>query len=155
MDRPPGLSVRLKLTLSYAGFLLAAGAVMFVAAWFAGRDPQTFAFVLRVVPDKVVSAAGVLIPGNHSFLLRAFAPHRLSKTIAQLQGGQLSNSRSRNQPTTAQRPSSRRATRSSPDTAPSPTPEAINEDTDITTGRRYAAVLLPCPEGMGYRPATA
>lgn len=89
------------------------------------------------------------------WLLRAFAPHRLSKTIAQLQGGQLSNSRSRNQPTTAQRPSSRRATRSSPDTAPSPTPEAINEDTDITTGRRYAAVLLPCPEGMGYRPATA
>ena len=36
MDRKPGLSVRLKLTLSYAGFLMLAGLLMLVAAWFAG-----------------------------------------------------------------------------------------------------------------------
>ncbi|MEU6423344.1 sensor histidine kinase [Streptomyces spiralis] len=31
MDRPPGLSVRLKLTLSYAGFLMVAGALLLAA----------------------------------------------------------------------------------------------------------------------------
>jgi two-component system, OmpR family, sensor histidine kinase VanS len=72
--RAPGPSVRLKLTLSYAGFLLVAGALMFVAAWFAGRDPQSFEFVLRYVPDRLASAIGVVIPGNQSFLLRVFAP---------------------------------------------------------------------------------
>jgi len=68
------MSVRLRLTLSYAGFLLVAGALMFVAAWFAGHDPESFDFLLRYVPDRVISAIGVLIPGNSSFLLRAFAP---------------------------------------------------------------------------------
>jgi two-component system, OmpR family, sensor histidine kinase VanS len=68
------MSVRLRLTLSYAGFLLVAGALMFVAAWFAGHDPQSFDFVLHLVPDFVVSAIGGLVPGNRSFLLRAFAP---------------------------------------------------------------------------------
>src|SRR4051795_96491 len=33
VDRAPGLSVRLKLTLSYAGFLMLAGAVLLVATW--------------------------------------------------------------------------------------------------------------------------
>ena len=33
MDRAPGLSVRLKLTFSYAGLLTGAGAVMLAAAW--------------------------------------------------------------------------------------------------------------------------
>jgi two-component system sensor histidine kinase VanS len=33
MNRPPGLSVRLKLTLSYAGFLMIAGALMLAAVW--------------------------------------------------------------------------------------------------------------------------
>ncbi len=33
MDRAPGLSVRLKFTLSYAGFLMVAGAVLLAAAW--------------------------------------------------------------------------------------------------------------------------
>ena len=74
MDRPPGMSVRLRLTLSYAGFLLVAGALMFVAAWFAGRDPQRFDFVLRLVPDVVVRVIGGLVPGNQAFLLRTFAP---------------------------------------------------------------------------------
>jgi hypothetical protein len=31
----------------------------------------------------------------------------------------------------------------------------IDEDTDITADRRYAAVLLPDPEGIHFRPATA
>lgn len=45
MDRPPGLSVRLKLTLSYAGFLMLAGALMLAAVWV---------FVLRYIPDGVI-----------------------------------------------------------------------------------------------------
>jgi two-component system, OmpR family, sensor histidine kinase VanS len=74
MDRGPGLSVRLKLTLSYAGFLMVAGALMLVAAWLAGQPGQSFEFLLRYVPDGVISAIGGVVPGNNSFLLRAFAP---------------------------------------------------------------------------------
>jgi two-component system sensor histidine kinase VanS len=33
VDRPPGLSVRLKLTLSYAGFLMLAGVLLLAAGW--------------------------------------------------------------------------------------------------------------------------
>ena len=33
MDRGPGLSVRLKLTLSYAGVLVLAGAVLLGVVW--------------------------------------------------------------------------------------------------------------------------
>ena len=69
MDRAPGLSVRLKLTLSYAGFLVLAGASMLGAAWLAGQYGQSFEFL-----DGAISAAGGLVPGNSSFLLRAFAP---------------------------------------------------------------------------------
>ena len=68
------MSVRLKLTLSYAGFLLVAGAFMFVAAWYAGRNPQSFDFLLSLVPEWVISGVGGLIPGNQSFLLRTVAP---------------------------------------------------------------------------------
>ncbi|HEY4348757.1 MAG TPA: HAMP domain-containing sensor histidine kinase [Gaiellaceae bacterium] len=42
MDRAPGLSVRLKLTLSYAGFLMLAGVLMLAAVW---------AVVLRYIPN--------------------------------------------------------------------------------------------------------
>ena len=42
MDRAPGLSVRLKLTLSYAGFLMVAGALLLAAVWV---------FLLRYVPE--------------------------------------------------------------------------------------------------------
>jgi hypothetical protein len=51
VDRAPGLSVRLKLTLSYAGFLMLAGALLLAAVW---------AFLLRYVPDRatlIVAAA--------------------------------------------------------------------------------------------------
>jgi two-component system sensor histidine kinase VanS len=74
VDRQPGLSVRLKLTLSYAGFLLVAGALMLVAAWLAGRRQEPTEPLLRYVPDGVINAIGALVPGNDSFLLRAFAP---------------------------------------------------------------------------------
>ena len=45
MDRAPGLSVRLKLTLSYAGFLMLAGILMLAAVWVV---------VLRYIPDGVL-----------------------------------------------------------------------------------------------------
>lgn len=64
VDRAPGLSVRLKLTLSYAGFLMIAGALLLAVVWV---------FLLRYVPD-----GGVLVgPGSgptRSDLQRAFAP---------------------------------------------------------------------------------
>src|SRR5688500_7223163 len=74
VDRAPGLSVRLKLTLSYAGFLMLAGALMLDAAWLAGQHRRSFEFLLRYVPDGAISTAGGLVIGNNSFLLRAFAP---------------------------------------------------------------------------------
>ena len=43
MDRAAGLSVRLKLTLSYAGFLMLAGALLLAVVWV---------FLLRYVPDR-------------------------------------------------------------------------------------------------------
>ncbi len=45
MDRAPGLSVRLKLTLSYAGFLMLAGVSLLAAVWV---------FLLRYVPDRAL-----------------------------------------------------------------------------------------------------
>ena len=45
VDRAPGLSVRLKLTLSYAGFLMLAGALLLAAVWV---------FLLRYVPRPCV-----------------------------------------------------------------------------------------------------
>jgi two-component system sensor histidine kinase VanS len=65
VDRAPGLSVRLKLTLSYAGFLMLAGVLLLAAVWV---------FLLRYVPNyEVMVGPGGLIP-NRSDLLRAFAP---------------------------------------------------------------------------------
>ncbi|MDX3005093.1 HAMP domain-containing sensor histidine kinase [Kribbella solani] len=70
LDRQPGLSVRLKLTLSYAACLMIAGVMLLVAVWV---------FLLRYVPDRVL-----IIPGSATFvdgvfpirseLLRVFAP---------------------------------------------------------------------------------
>jgi len=69
VERAPGLSVRLKLTLSYAGFLMLAGALLLGAVWV---------FLLRYVPDRAL-----LIDANadthgvfpvRSNLLHLFAP---------------------------------------------------------------------------------
>ncbi|MFL5977531.1 MAG: sensor histidine kinase [Gaiellaceae bacterium] len=67
MDRAPGLSVRLKLTLSYAGFIMLAGALLLAVVWV---------FLLRYVPDRaVLEGPGRFIPSpTRSDLLRAFAP---------------------------------------------------------------------------------
>jgi two-component system sensor histidine kinase VanS len=46
VDRAPGLSARLKLTLSYAGFLMLAGVLMLAAVWVV---------VLRYMPNGVLS----------------------------------------------------------------------------------------------------
>jgi two-component system sensor histidine kinase VanS len=46
MDRAPGLSARLKLTLSYAGFLMLAGVLMLAAVWVV---------VLRYIPNGALS----------------------------------------------------------------------------------------------------
>ncbi|MET8813886.1 HAMP domain-containing sensor histidine kinase [Streptomyces sp. NPDC004549] len=72
MDRAPGVSVRLKLTLSYAGFLMVAGALLLAAVWW---------FLLRYVPERAL-----IVPGStgdpttggvfpvRSSLLHVFAP---------------------------------------------------------------------------------
>jgi two-component system, OmpR family, sensor histidine kinase VanS len=69
VDRAPGLSVRLRLTLSYAGFLMLAGALLLAAVWV---------FLLRYVPDQaILRRAGPGPPGVfpvRSNLLHVFAP---------------------------------------------------------------------------------
>ncbi|WKG01697.1 HAMP domain-containing sensor histidine kinase [Mycolicibacterium sp. HK-90] len=73
VNRAPGLSVRLKLTLSYAGFLMLAGGLLLAVVWV---------FLLRYVPDRMM-----IIPGStdiplsesvvfpiRSGLLHVFAP---------------------------------------------------------------------------------
>jgi two-component system sensor histidine kinase VanS len=62
VDRAPGFSVRLKLTLSYAGFLMLAGALLLGAVWL---------FLLRYVPEVIYTPMSV---PDRSDLLRAFAP---------------------------------------------------------------------------------
>src|SRR5512132_3781533 len=69
VDRAPGLSVRLRLTLSYAGFVMLAGALLLAAVWL---------FLLRYVPERAL-----IVPGSsdlhgvfpiRSNLLHVFAP---------------------------------------------------------------------------------
>src|SRR5215218_10867102 len=65
VDRAPGSSVRLKLTLSYAGFLMVAGVLLLAVVWV---------FLLRYVPERVVVfGPGPNIP-SRSDLLAAFTP---------------------------------------------------------------------------------
>ena len=64
MDRAPGLSVRLKLTLSYAGFLMLAGALLLAAVWL---------FLLRYVPDRAL-----IVPGSTGTPLHGVFPIRSS-----------------------------------------------------------------------------
>jgi two-component system sensor histidine kinase VanS len=71
VDRAPGLSVRLKLTLSYAGFLMIAGALLLATVWV---------FLLRYVPDRARFGPGPFSP-TRSDLLDAFAP-RAAQALA-------------------------------------------------------------------------
>ncbi len=70
MDRRPGLSVRLKLTLSYAGFLMLASGLLLATVWV---------FLLRYVPDRPIFARE-FVP-SQSDLLDAFAP-RVAEVLA-------------------------------------------------------------------------
>jgi two-component system, OmpR family, sensor histidine kinase VanS len=63
VDRAPGLSVRLKLTLSYAGFLMLAGGLMVALVWVS---------LARYIPDHVVFGLPWL-PPNRSDPLNGFA----------------------------------------------------------------------------------
>ncbi|MEV6682105.1 HAMP domain-containing sensor histidine kinase [Streptomyces erythrochromogenes] len=63
MRRRPGLSARLKLALSYAGFLFVAGALLLAVVWW---------FLLRYVPDNSQGLLG--ISPNRYLLVRTFAP---------------------------------------------------------------------------------
>jgi two-component system sensor histidine kinase VanS len=69
VNRAPGLSVRLKLTLSYAAFLMLAGVLLLAVVWV---------FLLRYVPDHAVLVGpDDFIPSpspSRSDLQRAFAP---------------------------------------------------------------------------------
>ncbi len=76
MARAPGPSVRLRLTLSYAGFLVVAGTLLLAVVWV---------FLLRYVPEVIRSGQGAPGPDlgvggpaefvpNRSDLQRAFAP---------------------------------------------------------------------------------
>ena len=60
MDRAPGLSVRLKLTLSYAGFLMLAGVLLLAAGW--------------VFLSRVTHPGLIFVPNYRYTVLRAFAP---------------------------------------------------------------------------------
>jgi two-component system sensor histidine kinase VanS len=60
MHRAPGLSVRLKLTLSYAGFLMLAGALLLAAGYFS--------------LSRGVHPGVIFIVRSHADLLRNFAP---------------------------------------------------------------------------------
>jgi two-component system, OmpR family, sensor histidine kinase VanS len=79
VDRAPGLSVRLKLTLSYAGFLMVTGILLLAVVWV---------FLLRYVPEQIYQPGPPtprLQPGpmsipDRSDLLDAFLP----KAIAML-----------------------------------------------------------------------
>lgn len=76
MDRASGLSVRLKLTLSYAGFLMLAGVLLLAVVWvFLLRyvPDQAITLPARTSPDGWIRGAGLFIPGR-SDLWRAFAP---------------------------------------------------------------------------------
>jgi len=60
VDRAPGLSVRLKLALSYAGFLMLAGAVLLAAGYFS--------------LSRGVHPGVIFLVQSHADLLRNFAP---------------------------------------------------------------------------------
>ena len=66
--RDRGLSVRGRLTLSYAGVVLSVGVLLLGAVW---------AFLLRHVPDGNISSQAGFVP-NRSDLLDAFAPAALT-----------------------------------------------------------------------------
>ena len=68
------MSVRLKLTLSYAGFLMVAGALLLATVWV---------FLLRYVPDQPTFGPGPSSP-TRSDLQDAFTPRAAQALVALL-----------------------------------------------------------------------
>ena len=76
MARQPGMSVRLKLTLSYAGFLMVASVLLLAVVWV---------FLLRYVPEEIYTPESRSAPGfpgpsfipNQGDLARAFFPRAM------------------------------------------------------------------------------
>ncbi|WP_010525105.1 HAMP domain-containing sensor histidine kinase [Nesterenkonia sp. F] len=62
------MSVRVRLTLSYAGFLVLAGGLLLAVVWV---------FLLRYVPDRTIRSQGGFVPAR-SDLVEAFAPAALA-----------------------------------------------------------------------------
>jgi len=77
VDRDPGLSVRLKLTLSYAAFLMIAGALLLATVWV---------FLLRYVPDGPRIGPGPSGP-DRTDLLKAFRPRAIQALAVLLISG--------------------------------------------------------------------
>ncbi len=65
MARAPGLSVRLKLTLSYAGLVMLAGALLLAVVWV---------FLLRYVPEPEIWVGPRPMGPTRNDLIRAFTP---------------------------------------------------------------------------------
>jgi two-component system sensor histidine kinase VanS len=77
VDRAPGVSVRLKLALSYAGLVLLAGALLLVIVWV---------YLLRYAPPEAITLRGDIVNGERGpgffipgrlDLWRAFFPKAL------------------------------------------------------------------------------
>ncbi len=64
MRREPGLSVRLKLTLSYAGFLMVAGFLLLAGMWL---------FIFRYIEDGVAFQTFSWLPTSHRDPFHGFA----------------------------------------------------------------------------------
>jgi two-component system sensor histidine kinase VanS len=71
-SRPPGLSVRIKLTLSYAGLVIIAGAAMFVVGFL----------LLRFVPEGSLIVDGGGWAPNRSNLLEVFVRYAWGAIVA-------------------------------------------------------------------------
>ena len=61
MTRPPGMSARVKLTLSYAGFLMLGGVVLLALVWI---------YLLRFLPNGGMDRPGMW--PNRGLVLRTF-----------------------------------------------------------------------------------
>jgi two-component system sensor histidine kinase VanS len=68
VDRAPGLSVRLKLALSYAGFLMLAGALLLATVWV---------FLLRYVPVAIHTVQNPAAPNSARRLEPVSLPDRV------------------------------------------------------------------------------
>lgn len=80
MARRNGLSARWRLTLSYAGFLLVAGALLLAVVWL---------FLLRYVPEGSGAFQGPEFGPDRTDLVRAFVPRAALAMVALLAFGLL------------------------------------------------------------------